>query len=230
MQRSLLLAGAAALAIGAMGADRASAAIMLAELGSSTALGNLDAGSLADSVATSATIKKFDILYTNALGDTSGGYDISGEWTFDFQVSDVLEVGGGEGISFSFSAAVTGSSSPGASVYYRVGSYQVDAELSDGDRIATVTFTTRAVGGAPDDDAADVALTGTETSPFVVADPGLGNFAGVGGFDSLNVYDAINNNLATSVGYDLQTDVPLPASALLLFGGLAGLAGLRRRG
>ena len=135
----------------------------------------------------------------NALGNTPG---------------DFFEIGYGSTVDLTFGTLFT---SPGSTV-----------EVTNGSRsgwLESVRIFVGTAGGA------FFEITG---SPFTNAAATL-NFSFTGGpFDTLRFVDTSPVRPGTTTGgWDIAsvrvTPIPLPAGGLLLLGGLAGLAGLRRR-
>lgn len=142
-----------------------------------------------------------DVVYndSNGFGGTLGGLLYLGS-------SDTVEVNEGVNWGLTFGSAVNGSIISQTSVLFGM-IYSPVSQLVNGDVIATLSFQSGVLGTSPDDDLSDIYLF--SLNPFAVFDPATGT---IGSMSRL----------------DLQA-IPLPASLILMMGGLTALAGLRRR-
>lgn len=162
---------------------------------------------LVDGVCSEAnnSVYSIDVLFNAA--DTSGG--VTGtDWAMRISAIDAVEVDYSAPWDFEFASGVNGSFNDRFFRDFRFLNinYSLDFDLADGDLIGSFVFTTGVLGIKPDDDQSDLLLSSSTSTVF---DPATGAFAQLSGID-------------------LQT-VPVPASVLLLMGGLGALAGLRRR-
>lgn len=145
------------------------------------------------------TVYTVDILFDNE--DATGG--LAGtSWGFTITKNDTIEIAsGGWGLSFGMNIGTYGSSASGPVL---TGFYTPDVDLASGVRVATLSYTTAMPYALVDDGLADIVL------------------AGAGGFGVTAV-------TVTGVSEFEVQPVPLPASSLLLLGGVAALAGASRR-